>query len=80
MNLEKLNAQCAIEELQFVEGPGGLIMAEVENDLALRLRRLMEDTNDPLIHGPVPRPPEEAAILERIWENVRKRKEAEGLR
>ena len=34
MNLEKLNAQCAIEELQFVEGPGGLIMAEVSNDHA----------------------------------------------
>ena len=31
MNLEKLNAQCAIEEVQFVEGPGGLIMAEVSN-------------------------------------------------
>jgi glucose-6-phosphate 1-epimerase len=34
MNLEKLNAQCAIEEIQFVEGPGGLIMAEVSNDHA----------------------------------------------
>ena len=34
MNLEKLNAQCAIEELQFVKGPGGLVMAEIENDFA----------------------------------------------
>ncbi|MCP4209846.1 MAG: D-hexose-6-phosphate mutarotase [Halieaceae bacterium] len=34
MNLEKLNAQCAIEELQFVEGPGGLIMAKIDNGLA----------------------------------------------
>ena len=34
MNLEKLNAQCGIEELQFVEGPGGLIMAEIDNNLA----------------------------------------------
>jgi len=34
MNLEKLNARCAIEELHFVEGPGGLVMAEIDNDLA----------------------------------------------
>jgi len=34
MNLEKLNAQCAIEELHFVEGPGGFVIAEIENDHA----------------------------------------------
>ena len=34
MNIEKLNAQCAIEELEFIEGPGGLVMAEIENDFA----------------------------------------------
>jgi glucose-6-phosphate 1-epimerase len=34
MNLEQLNAQCAIDELHFVEGPGGLVMAEIDNDLA----------------------------------------------
>jgi glucose-6-phosphate 1-epimerase len=34
MNLEKLNAQCAIEEIRFVEGPGGLVIAEVSNDQA----------------------------------------------
>ncbi|MEW6355341.1 MAG: sulfatase [Planctomycetota bacterium] len=44
--------------------------AEVEKELASRLEALMEETNDPLLRGPIPRPPGEAACLQRLRERV----------
>jgi arylsulfatase A-like enzyme len=57
-------------EMENLVGRPGL--ADVENELASRLQKLMVETNDPLLRGPIPRPPEEAGILERL-RNSRRR-------
>ena len=46
-------------------------LADVEKDLAARLHKLMEETDDPILRGPIPRPPGEAEIIERIWRSIR---------
>jgi arylsulfatase A-like enzyme len=51
-------------EMENLVGRTGL--ADVENELASRLQKLMVETNDPLLSGPIPRPPEEAGILQRL--------------
>ena len=45
---------------------------EVENELALRLDKFLTETNDPILHGAIPRPPEEAEIIQRIWSRLKK--------
>ena len=47
---------------------------EIENDLASRLDRFLVETNDPVLHGPIPRPPEEAEIVRRILRSVKRAK------
>ncbi|MFC1526045.1 sulfatase [Candidatus Latescibacterota bacterium] len=43
---------------------------EVERNLAGRLDRFLEETGDPALRGPIPRPPEEAALLQRARQRV----------
>lgn len=45
--------------------------AELERDLAGRLRAIQEETADPVLHGPIERPAIEAEIIRRAWENAR---------
>lgn len=45
--------------------------ADTERELAERLDAIMAETADPLLRGPVPRPPAEAAIYEEIWRKTR---------
>ena len=44
---------------------------EIERDLAARLRGLQEETGDPLLAGPIPRPGIEAGVVGRYWQNAR---------
>jgi arylsulfatase A-like enzyme len=45
--------------------------AEVEKDLAFRLRAIQEETADPVLAGPLVRPEVEAATIRRAWETAR---------
>jgi len=47
---------------------------EVESDLASRLDKFLEETNDPILCGPIPRPPAESDILRRIRSSVKRAK------
>lgn len=47
--------------------------ADVESDLASQLQDFLEETDDPILHGTVPRPQDEAEILDRIWSSIKKR-------
>ena len=47
--------------------------ADVESDLASLLQNLMEETDDPILHGAIPRPQDEAEIFNRIWSSIKKR-------
>ena len=47
---------------------------EIENDLASRLDKFLEETNDPILGGSIPRPPEEADIIRRIQSSVKRAK------
>jgi arylsulfatase A-like enzyme len=44
---------------------------DVEGDMAARLRELQEETGDPILAGPIPRPDTEAGIAGRYWQNAR---------
>jgi hypothetical protein len=52
----------------------------VERRMAAMLDQVLTGTRDPVVHGPIPRPPDEAAIFERIWDAdaVRRRNEQEA--
>ncbi|MFC1712182.1 sulfatase [Candidatus Poribacteria bacterium] len=52
---------------------GRLELADVESDLASRLQSFMEETDDPILRGPIPRPPDEADIINRIWSSINRR-------
>ncbi|MBM4049785.1 MAG: sulfatase [Planctomycetes bacterium] len=39
----------------------------VEQDLSTQLQRLLEATHDPILRGPIPRPPDEEQIYRRVW-------------
>jgi arylsulfatase A-like enzyme len=41
--------------------------ADIERDLAGRLRALQEETRDPILEGPIPRPESEAETISRAW-------------
>ena len=47
---------------------------KIENDLASRLDKFLEETNDPILGGSIPRPPEEADIIRRIRSSVKRAK------
>ena len=47
--------------------------AAVEAGLAARLRLIQEETNDPILAGPIPRPPDEAEILQRVQSTIEER-------
>ena len=47
---------------------------EIENDLASRLDKFLEETKDPILGGSIPRPPEEADIIRRIQSSVKRAK------
>lgn len=51
----------------------------VEEDMAARLERVLEETQDPVLCGPIPRPEREAEILAQLWHSdaVQHRAEAE---
>ena len=44
-------------------------MKKVENELASRLDTFLQETDDPVLRGPIQRPPEEAEI----WQSIRAR-------
>ena len=46
--------------------------ADVESDLASQLQNFLEETDDPVLHGAIPRPQDEAEILDRIWSSIKK--------
>jgi len=48
-------------------------VSDVERNLAGRLRTIQEETGDPILGGPVPRPPSEAATIRRAWQRARER-------
>jgi arylsulfatase A-like enzyme len=48
--------------------------AETERDLAARLDRFLEATDDPILRGPIERPPGEAEIVRRNRERAERRK------
>jgi len=47
--------------------------ADVEADLAARLRYFQEETNDPILRGPIQRPPGEAEIIRQARERAEQR-------
>ncbi len=47
--------------------------ADAEKDLAYRLRAVQEETRDPILKGPIPRPEVEAAIINRAWNKAKAR-------
>ena len=51
---------------------GRLDVQTIEKDLAARLDRFLEKTEDPILHGPIPRPPEEMELIRRVGRRVRK--------
>ena len=46
--------------------------AQIESELAADLQSWMQRTEDPLLKGAVPRPPEEAELRRRAWESIRR--------
>ncbi|NOZ20691.1 MAG: sulfatase [Planctomycetes bacterium] len=44
--------------------------AEIEKEMAARLQALLEETNDPVLHPPIPRPPGEEALLQKLRERI----------
>jgi arylsulfatase A-like enzyme len=40
----------------------------VEKDMAVRLEQMLEETQDPVLHGPIPRPEREGGIKDRLWD------------
>jgi arylsulfatase A-like enzyme len=49
-------------------------MRPIENDLSSRLDRFLVETNDPIVHGSIPRPPQEADIVRRLLRSVKRAK------
>ena len=43
-----------------------------EQEMAGLLQRIMEETDDPILQGPIPRPPEEKEFFRRAWETAKK--------
>ena len=48
--------------------------ADVEADLAARLKYFQEETDDPILRGPIQRPPGEAEIIRQVRERAEQRK------
>jgi arylsulfatase A-like enzyme len=48
--------------------------ADIEADLAARLQDFQESTNDPILRGPIERPPGEAEIIRQVRERAEQRK------
>jgi arylsulfatase A-like enzyme len=48
-------------------------LADVEEKLAARLRAVQEETRDPILEAPIPRPEVEAATIRRAWGKARAR-------
>ena len=46
-------------------------LSSVEDYMASQLQKFMEETDDPILRGPIPRPPEEAEIINRIWSSIK---------
>ncbi|MFO7897717.1 MAG: sulfatase [Planctomycetota bacterium] len=44
--------------------------ASIEQDLARRLRAIQEETSDPLLDGPIPRPADEKELLDRAYDRL----------
>ena len=47
-------------------------MQKIEQDLAGRLTRVLDETDDPILQGAIPRPPDEAELLRRARERVKR--------
>jgi arylsulfatase A-like enzyme len=58
-----------LEQRNLAGSPDAAIR-KVEQDLAGLLRRFQEETHDPLLAGPIGRPPEEEVILRRLYPDV----------
>ena len=47
-------------------------VAEIEGKLAIQLDQFLEETNDPVLLGPIKRPPEEAELIARVGKRKRR--------
>ena len=79
MGDEHLNPRLPVELYDLQEDPdeirnlaGYPELSSVENDMASQLQSFMEETNDPIIRCSIPRPPEEAEIIRRIWSSIKR--------
>lgn len=86
MGMEHLRPRPETELYDLLEDPweqnnlaGNAGFQAIEAEMAARLDRILEQTNDPVRNGPIPRPRPEAGIVEHIWspEAMRKRIENE---
>ena len=50
---------------------GNVEMAGIENEMSHRLKRIMSETDDPILEGPIPRPTEEAELLRKAFQKAR---------
>ncbi len=46
--------------------------SQIECELSAALQNWMESTEDPLLKGPIPRPPEEAELVRQAWGSIRR--------
>jgi arylsulfatase A-like enzyme len=79
MGDEHLKPRPPIELYDLQEDPGEIRnlagcpeLSSVEDDMASRLQRFMEETDDPILRGLIPRPSEEAEIINRIWSSIKR--------
>jgi arylsulfatase A-like enzyme len=79
MGDEHLKPRPSVELYDLQEDPwemqnlaGSPELSSVENSMTSRLQNFMKETDDPILRGSIPRPPEEAEIINRIRSSIKR--------